>query len=188
MSLVTRTLALLEGNTQDRIAYVRQAYRRNPRQMTMLLARELDLPEVMIVRSMPDDISVELDAVRWEALLRSLEAVGRVHVIVSNAATTIESVGSFGGFSQGGGFFNVQSGSLDMHIRHAALASVFAVRKPSHLDGHATLSIQFFDLQGTAAFKIFLTFGGSEPSPDKEAEFERLISDFRIEAPEVSLQ
>ena len=33
------------------------------------------------------------------------------------------------------------------------------MKKPGHMDGIDTLSIQFFDPSGAAAFKVFLTFG-----------------------------
>jgi putative hemin transport protein len=122
---------------------------------------------------------VELDASRWEALLRALEPIGDVHVIVSNGAVTSEVVGTFGGFSIFGEFFNVQSGSLDMHIRHARLAAVFAVVKPSHTDGVATQSFQFFDRDGAAAFKVFLSFGGTDAPPERLRQFEAVRDRFR---------
>ena len=71
----------------------------------------------------------------------------------------MEAVGRFGGFSTTGEFFNVQTESLDLHIRWRELCSVFAVEKPSHIDGRATQSIQFFDRNGDAALKMFLSFG-----------------------------
>lgn len=168
------------GPEQTEFERVQAAYAQNPRAMTMLLARELGVPEALVVRAMPDGRSLELDASRWEAMLRAFEELGQVHVIVSNGAVTIESVGAFGGFSQGGGFFNVQGEDLDMHIRHDNLASAFAVRKPSHLSGVDTLSIQFFDQDGTAAFKVFLTFGNRDPSGEREAQFAALVDAFQL--------
>lgn len=165
---------------QDAFERARAAFAKNPRQMTMLLARELNVPEATIVRAMPEGMSTELDAERWEQILTAFESLGQMHVIVSNASATIEGVGQFGSFSKAGGFFNVQGNGLDMHIRHTQLHSVFAVRKPSHLDGHDTLSVQFFDPRGTAAFKVFLTFGGSDPSGEREQQFAALIDKFAL--------
>jgi putative heme iron utilization protein len=48
--------------------------RENPNQMTMLLARQFGVPEVEVVRVFPDERAVELDAQRWEELIRRLEA------------------------------------------------------------------------------------------------------------------
>ena len=85
-------------------------------------------------------------------------------MIVTNGAVTLESFGAFGHFSTFGEYFNVQSKDLDMHVRFAQLAHAFAVEKPGHMDGVNTLSFQFFDPEGRAAFKVFLTFGGAKPN------------------------
>src|SRR5207244_4260364 len=109
---------------------IRSAVEKNPRKMTLQLARDLGVPEVEVIRAFPADRVTELDITRWEELLRSLEPVGAVRVLVSTAATTIEVDGQFGGFSRAGEFFNVQTETLDLHIRWQQLAAVFAVEKP----------------------------------------------------------
>jgi putative heme utilization carrier protein HutX len=156
----------------------------NPGAMTLQLAREHGVPEVEVIRSLPQGRALELDAGRWEELIRALEALGQVHVIVSSGGATLEAVGQFGGFSTWGDFFNVQTSSLDMHIRWPELAAVFAVEKPSHMTGVRTLSFQFFDRNGAAAFKVFLNFGG-KPSPEKETQFSRLRDLYRTSTPEL---
>jgi putative heme iron utilization protein len=157
---------------------IRAAVERNPRRMTLQLAHDLGVPEVEIIRAFPPDRVTELDIARWEELLRALETFGRVRVLVSNGATTIEVDGQFGGFSTAGEFFNVQTDTLDMHIRWRQLAADFAVEKPGHLDGAATRSLQFFDQSGDAALKIFLNFGGSI-SAEREAKFTELRAHFK---------
>ena len=96
---------------------IRAAVEKNPRKMTLQLARDLGVPEVEVIRAFPPDRVVELDIARWEELLTSFEAFGSLRVLVSNGAATIEVDGQFGGFSTAGEFFNVQTDSLDMHIR-----------------------------------------------------------------------
>jgi len=86
--------------------------------------------------------------------------------------------GKFGGFSTAGEFFNVQTDTLDMHIRWRELAAVFAVEKPGHMDGTATRSFQFFDQAGAAAFKVFLNFGGPS-QPERAAKFMELRSKYK---------
>jgi putative hemin transport protein len=147
--------------------------------MTLQLARQLGVPEVEVIRVLPDGRAVELDAGRWEELIRALEGLGQVHVIVSNGCVTCEANGQFGGFSTWGEFFNVQSKSLDLHFRHAELAAAFAVEKPGHMDGVNTLSVQFYDRSGAAAFKVFLTFGGQRPPAERVAQFEAIRQRFR---------
>src|SRR5262245_44021108 len=135
---------------------IRSVVEKNPRKMTLQLARDLGGPEVEVIRAIPPDRVTELDIARWEELLCSVEALGLVRVLVSNGATTIEVDGQFGGFSTTGEFFNVQTDSLDMHIRGRQLAAVFAVEKPGHMDGTATRSFQFCDETGAAGCKRFL--------------------------------
>jgi putative heme utilization carrier protein HutX len=164
-----------QTGTSDRI---RAAVEKNPRKMTLQLARDLGVPEVEVIRAFPADRVMELDASRWQELLESLGPFVAVRVLVSNGAATIEVDGQFGGFSTAGEFFNVQTPTLDMHIRWQQLAAVFAVEKPGHMDGTATRSFQFFDQAGAAAFKIFLNFGGPI-APEREARFIELRNKFK---------
>jgi putative heme utilization carrier protein HutX len=169
-----------ERMTSELRSRLQDAVEQNPSKMTLQLARELGVPEVEIIRALPADRVIELDAARSEELLRAFEALGNMHVIVSNNSTTVEVVGQFGNFSTWGEFFNVQTKSLDMHIRWRQLRSVFAVTKPSHMNGGVrTLSFQFYDQSGAAALKVFLNFGTDLP-PDRLALFDQLCQRFRL--------
>jgi putative heme utilization carrier protein HutX len=158
---------------------IRAALAQAPSKMTMQIARELEVPEADVIRQLPDGRAVELDSGRWEELLRAFEAFGNVHVIVTNGAATLESVGRFGNFSTWGEFFNVQTKTLDMHIRWPNLGAVFAVEKPSHMSGINTLSFQFYDKAGQAAFKVFLTFGSTAPEASLLAQFQEIREKYR---------
>ncbi len=173
---------MMELPNIERAQRIRQALLQDRRKMTVQLARELGVPEVEVIRALPDGSAVELDPARWELLVRRLEAVGQVHVIVTNGAVTLESFGQFGNFSTFGEYFNVQSKSIDMHIRPSQIHAIFAVKKPGHLDGVNTLSIQFYDRNGMAAFKVFFTFGGKEPGGEREAHFSAIVDEFRLGA------
>lgn len=162
--------------TADRI---RAAVAANPRKMTLQLAHDLGVPEVEVIRAFPADRVCELDISRWPELIGRLEGLGTVRVIVSNGCVTAELAGEFGGFSKTGPFFNVQTSSLDMHIRWQELGAAFAIEKPGHLDGIKTLSIQFYDRAGAAAFKVFLNFGEPVSAATAEA-FLKLREEFRL--------
>ena len=159
---------------------IREAFERNRRAMTVQLARELGVPEAEVIRALPEGMSRELDLSRWEELIRAFEGLGQVHVIVTNHATTLEAFGRFGNFSTFGQYFNVQTKDLDMHIRHQELGAAFAVEKPGHMDGVNTLSFQFYDRAGSAAFKVFLTFGGKAPPAEKVAQFNEVRERFGV--------
>ena len=164
---------------EERLIAIREAYNEDRSQMTLMLALQLQIPEVDILRSLEGDVAFELDFSRWEEIIRAFEELGDVTVIVSNGSTTIESFGQFGGFNNAHGFLNVRSKSLDMHIRGWELASAFAFRKPSHLDKHESLSFQFFDKRGSSAFKVFLNFGGKDPAPEMIQTYNELIEQFK---------
>lgn len=166
-------------------ARLREAIRQRPDKMTSQLAREFDILEVDVIRALPADRVTELDVSRWEALIRRLEEVGAVRVLVSNGAATMESAGRFGGFSTTGEYFNVQTTSLDLHLRWAELGAVFAVQKPGHVDGRMTYSLQFFDRAGCSALKVFISFGERIPA-ERQQLFEELRQQFRVAATEKS--
>ncbi|MFT3788564.1 MAG: ChuX/HutX family heme-like substrate-binding protein [Tepidisphaeraceae bacterium] len=161
-----------------RRARLRETWAKHPNALALHLARSLGVSEREIVEAMPDGRSIALDASGWEAILRGFESLGDVHVVCTNSAVTLEAFGQFGNFSTFGGYFNVQTRSLDMHIRHDRLARIYAVRKPSHMDGVETLSVQFFDVDGTAVMKVFLTFGGKTPASGRVAAFDEIVARF----------
>lgn len=163
---------------EERSERVRAAVSQAPAKMTLQLAAELGVPECDVVRALPDGRAVELDVRRWEEIFHVFADLGEMHVIVSNGAATIEAVGEFGGFSTWNEFFNVQTKSLDMHIRHPQLGAAFAVEKPSHMSGVNTYSIQFFDRTGAAALKVFFNFGGKATS-ERETRFQEMRERFR---------
>lgn len=164
-------------DTAELAARVAEEFAENGRAMTPVVARRLGVPEADVVRHLPNGMSRELDARQWEAILRRLSDFGKVHVITSNAATTLESFGEFGGFSTWGEYFNVQTKSLDMHIRFAEIATIFAVEKPSHMDGVPAPSLQFFTAAGDSAFKVFFSFGGKPLAPDRLEMFRALCNE-----------
>src|SRR5688500_16812363 len=91
-----------------RAGEIRAALARARRKMTVQVARELGVPDVEVIRCLPDGLAVELDGSWWEELIRRFESLGPVHVIVTNGAVTLESFGQFGNFSTWGPYFNVQ--------------------------------------------------------------------------------
>jgi putative heme iron utilization protein len=163
--------------TSEQREQIRTELRSDPMEMTVQIAKRLNVPEAEVIRELPDGRSTKLDASRWQELFEAFAAAGKVHVIVTNTVTTCEVVGTFGGFSTWGEFFNVQSGSLDLHIRYRLLAHAFAVEKPSHTDGSRTLSVQFFDPEGRAALKVFLNFAG-KPTPERLSAWEGIRTTF----------
>jgi putative hemin transport protein len=139
------------------IESIRDYFRDDRSRMTMMAARKFAVPEQAVVETLRGDWPiVRLRDGIFRDLMEALPALGLMRVFVRSRAAVIESVGTFGGFSESGPFYNVQTETLDMHILHAEIATIYAVRKVGHDSDFVTHSFQFFDRQGDAAFKAFL--------------------------------
>jgi putative hemin transport protein len=136
---------------------IRAWFRHDPSRMTMMAARRFGVPEQAVVEALIGQAPiVRLRDGAFRAVLDALPGLGTMRVFVRSKAAVIEAVGTFGGYSETGPFFNVQTETLDMHILPAELGALYAVQKPGHDSDIATYSFQFFDRGGDAAFKVFL--------------------------------
>jgi putative hemin transport protein len=125
--------------------------------MTMTAARKFGVSEQSVVASLVGQWPItRLRSDAFSELMSALPDLGTMRVFVRSKAAIIESVGVFGGYSETGPFFNVQTDTLDMHIFPAEIASIYAVVKRGHDTEYVTHSFQFFDRQGDAGFKAFL--------------------------------
>ncbi len=143
--------------TPDVADSIRDYFQVDPSRMTMMAARKFAVPEQAVVDALVGSwpITRLRDGV-FRDLMDALPGLGTMRVFVRSRAAVIESVGVFGGFSEAGPFFNVQTDSLDMHILHGELGPIYSVRKVGHDSSFVTHSFQFFDRAGDAAFKAFL--------------------------------
>jgi putative heme degradation protein len=136
---------------------IRDYFRQDRSRMTMMAARKFGVSEQAVVESLVGQWPiVRLRDGVFRELLDALPELGTMRVFVRSRAAVIESVGTFGGLSETGPFTNVQTDTLDMHILHGEIGTIFAVEKWGHDTNTATYSFQFFDQAGDAAFKAFL--------------------------------
>jgi putative hemin transport protein len=136
---------------------IREWFRADPSRMSMMAARKFSVPEERVVETLVGQWPIiRLRDGAFRDLMAALPELGLMRVFVRSRATVIEAVGVFGGYSESGPFFNVQTDTLDMHILHAEIGAIYAVEKRGHDSNLATHSFQFFDLAGDAAFKAFL--------------------------------
>jgi putative hemin transport protein len=143
--------------TDDLTDSIRGYFADDSSRMTMMAARKFAVPEQVVVEALVGHWPVvKLREGVFRELIETLPALGVMRVFVRSRAAVIESVGEFGGFSETGPFFNVQTDTLDMHIMHAEIGPIYSVRKVGHDSDFITHSFQFFDHQGDAAFKAFL--------------------------------
>ena len=158
---------------------IRAYFGDNPSGMTMMAARKFAVPEQSVVAALVGHWPiVRLRDESFRSLMESLPGLGLMRVFVRSRAAVIESVGEFGGYSESGPFFNVQTDTLDMHILHAEIGSIYSVRKVGHDSDFVTHSFQFFDKQGDAAFKAFVWEDFPKVPPARVEAFQDLTRRF----------
>jgi putative hemin transport protein len=145
------------GPADDRTEAIRDYFRGDGSRMTMTAARKFGVPERVVVEALVGHWPiVPLHAGSFRELVEALPSLGPMRVFVRSRAAVLEAVGTFGGFSETGPFFNVQTETLDMHILPEEVAAAYSVEKVGHDTTFVTHSFQFFDREGDAAFKAFL--------------------------------
>ncbi len=136
---------------------IRDYFREDRSRMTMMAARKFGVSEQGVVDALVGQWPiVRLRDGCFRELMDAMPGLGVMRVFVRSKAAVIESVGQFGGMSETGPFFNVQTDTLDMHILHEEIGAIYAVEKIGHDSSFTTHSFQFFDHEGNAAFKAFL--------------------------------
>jgi putative hemin transport protein len=154
---------------------IRAYFQDDSSKMTMMAARKFAVPEQVVVDALLDQWPiVRLRDGIFRDLMEALPSLGEMRVFVRSRAAVIESVGQFGGYSETGPFFNVQTDTLDMHILHAEIGAIYSVRKVGHDSDFVTHSFQFFDKAGDAAFKAFLWENFPKVPPERVEAFQEL--------------
>ena len=158
---------------------IREYFLPDRSKMTMMAARKFGVPERTVVEALVGQWPIfRLQHGVFKDLMESLPELGLMRVFVRSKAAVMESVGTFGGFSEQGPFFNVQTDTLDMHIFYDQIAAVYAVEKIGHDSSFTTHSFQFFDKEGDAAFKAFLWEDFPNVPAEKIALFHELTRRF----------
>lgn len=163
---------------------IRAYFREDPSRMTMMAARKFGVPERDVVEALVGQLPVrKLRDGCFRELMDELPKLGLMRVFVRSRAAVIESVGTFGGYSETGPFFNVQTDTLDMHIFPDQIASIYSIEKTGHDSTFATHSFQFFDPEGHAGFKAFLWESFPEVPAETVAAFRDLADRFGADSP-----
>jgi putative hemin transport protein len=158
---------------------IRAYFAEDRSRMTMMAARHFGVAEQAVVEALVGHWPVvRLRDGVFREFIEALPALGPMRVFVRSKAAVIESVGTFGGFSLTGPFFNVQPDTLDMHILHEQVGAIYSVEKIGHDTTFVTHSFQFFDRSGDAGFKAFLWENFPDVPPARVAAFRELTGRF----------
>lgn len=118
------------------------------------LAERLGVSEGELVASRCGEGVVRLDG-PWPELIRTLPSLGKVMVLTRNDSCVHEKKGCFANIEIGGAMGAVLDEAIDLRLFLNHWKHGFAVREESR--GRTLQSLQFFDGDGWAVHKIYLT-------------------------------
>jgi putative heme utilization carrier protein HutX len=128
----------------------------NPSQATLAMARELEINEMDVIRNLPEYMVKEVSKDRFDEIIAEVSTWGMLTVIVQNESTILEVKAPFPMGTYGHGYYNLKSKDTPVggHIKADDLSAIFFLSKPfMGLESH---SIQFFNKNGNAMFKLYL--------------------------------
>lgn len=158
------------ANQQDLRAAWRQHLEQNPGTRIRDAASTLGVSEAELLATDCGDSVVRLDA-SWPELVGSFERLGTVMCLTRNDVAVHEKTGVFENVSASGSMGLVLGEAIDLRIFYSRWHHGFAVETEAH--GSIRRSFQFFDADGTAVHKVFLT------GESNEAAYHELVAKYR---------
>lgn len=128
----------------------------NPSKATGAMAAELEVNEMEVIRCLPEEMAKEVSKEKFDEIIEEASTWGSLTVIVQNESTILEVKAPFPKGTYGHGYYNLKSNDTPIggHIRASELSAIFFVSKP--FMGVESHSIQFFNENGNAMFKLYL--------------------------------
>jgi putative heme utilization carrier protein HutX len=158
----------------ERLALAREKLAAKPDGVIEAVAAETGLPTQTVLEMTPKTERIFISPDAFEAVWQELASWGEVLFIVHTRDIVCEVVGSLPVGTFGHGYYNIHGDSpIGGHIRAANCQAIYLVDRPFH--GRRSCSVQFFNADGEAMFKVFVRRDGSRALlPDQLARFEAL--------------
>jgi putative heme utilization carrier protein HutX len=119
------------------------------------IARDYAVSTLDVVKALPDEHRTLVGADHFARILEAVGAWGPILFIVHTPDIVLECEGVLPPGTFGSGYFNLHGDSpIGGHIRAENCAAIAFVSRP--FMGRTSCSIQFFNAQGEAMFKIFV--------------------------------
>ena len=158
------------GEHADLRAAWREHLEHNPGTRIRDAAMALGVSEAELLATGCGDSVVRLDAT-WPELVGQFDRLGTVMTLTRNDVAVHEKTGAFENVSASGSMGLVLGEAIDLRIFFSRWHHGFAVETEAH--SAIRRSFQFFDADGTAVHKVFLT------SASDEAAFQELATRYR---------
>lgn len=113
------------------------------------------LPLLSVVECLPTGMWKRISGEHFIDVMQDITGWGDITFIVHSKDAIVEFEGPLPGGTSGHGFYNLKGGhGLSGHLRATNCRAIAFLRRP--FMGTETLSVQFFNADGEAMFKIFV--------------------------------
>lgn len=127
----------------------------NPDVIIEKIAEETGASTLDVVQALPVDMRTIVDGARFTDVMTTLTEWGEVLFIVHTPDIVLECAGRIPPGTEGRGYFNIHGdGPIGGHIRADRCKAIVFVSRP--FMGRPSRSIQFFNANGEAMFKVFV--------------------------------
>lgn len=134
---------------------VRQELAAKPDGVLEAVAATHRLPLQRVVESLPADMWKRISGTHFIDVMQDIAGWGGIIFIVHSKDAIVEFDGPLPSGTSSHGFYNLKGGTgLSGHLRDANCCAIVFLRRP--FMGTDTLSVQFFNAEGEAMFKIFV--------------------------------
>lgn len=152
---------------------VREELAAKPDGVLEAVAAAHGLPLQRVVECLPDGMWKRIPGEHFIDVMQDIAGWGAITFIVHTRDAIVEVEGPLPGGTSGHGFYNLKGGSgLSGHLRAANCRAIVFLRRP--FMGTETLSVQFFNADGEAMFKVFV--GRDENRRLKAGQIERFAA------------
>ena len=128
---------------------------KNPDGIVERIAREYGVSTLAVVEALPAAHRTLINGELFAEVMKELESWGEILFIVHTPDIVLECAGTIPPGSFGRGYYNIHGDSpIGGHIRAEACARIVFLARP--FMGRHSCSIQFFNGDGEAMFKVFV--------------------------------
>jgi hypothetical protein len=151
---------------------------KNPDGIVERIAREYGVSTLAVVEALPPAHRTLVKGEHFADVMKDLESWGEVLFIVHTPDIVLECAGKIPSGTFGRGYYNIHGDSpIGGHIRAEACARIVFLARP--FMGRQSCSVQFFNGDGEAMFKVFVRRDEKrEMLADQVAKFEAMRSKY----------
>jgi putative heme utilization carrier protein HutX len=140
---------------KSKIEHVREELAAKPDGVLEVVASAQGMSLLGVVECLPPGMWKRISGGHFIDVMQDISGWGDITFVVHTKDAIVEFEGVLPGGTSGHGFYNLKGGGgLSGHLRGTNCAAIVFLRRP--FMGIDTMSVQFFNAEGEAMFKIFV--------------------------------